>query len=452
MKQKTLYVCQQCGTTAVQWKGRCSSCGEWNSLVEEVIFEGPKSKQTSAKISEGEIVKLDDINPEDLQRLPTYDSELNRVLGDGIVPGSVVLIGGEPGIGKSTILLQLAIFQKNLKILYICGEESLSQVKLHATRLGGSNENCYMLSETTLEKITAAARELNPDILIVDSIQTVQSIGIDSTPGSVVQIRECTSALIQYAKKNNTCVFLIGHITKEGYIAGPKILEHMVDTVLYFEGDRHYNYRILRTMKNRFGSMSEIGIYEMGDRGLKPIENPSDILLTNRDENLSGIAIAATLEGIRPMLIEVQALASPSAYGTPQRSATGFDAKRMNMLLAVLEKRCGLKINMNDVFLNIAGGLRVEDPATDVAVAVSVASSMHNIPIPHDVCFAGEIGLSGEVRPVNQIEKRIKEAEKLGFKSFHLSTYNKKSITAKFTKIELIFSSTLDALLGKIMG
>ncbi len=446
-----MYVCQQCGATSVQWKGKCPSCGAWNSYIEEVIVEQSKSKPKSLIApSDNEIVTLDNVNVEELERFPTVDSELNRVLGGGIVPGSVILLGGEPGIGKSTILLQLALQNQNNRILYVSGEESLNQIRLRASRLGMTNANCFLTAESGLEHIVATVKKTEPEIIIVDSIQTVSSQMVDAAPGSVPQIRECTSELIRLAKKTNAAIFLIGHITKDGYIAGPKLLEHMVDAVLYFEGDRHYNYRILRTMKNRFGSVAEIGIYEMGDKGLRTIENPSEILLTTRSEALSGVSIAATLEGIRPMLVEIQALVSPSPYSTPQRTTTGFDSKRMSMLLAVLEKRCGLRMNIYDVFLNIAGGLKVEDPAIDLSVITAMASSYNDIAIPLNACFAGEVGLSGEIRPVNQIEKRISEAEKLGFRKFYLSSYNEKSITRKFKDIELEYVDTVAKLLYKI--
>lgn len=401
-------------------------------------------------LKDGELVTLDSVSPESLERIPSADEELNRVLGGGLVPGGVILLGGEPGIGKSTILLQLALQNKNLKILYVSGEESLNQIRLRANRVGDTNPNCYLLAETGLEQILQAAKKVEPDVIIIDSIQTTATNTVEAAPGSVPQIRECTSELIRYAKRSGAIVFLIGHITKEGYIAGPKILEHMVDCVLYFEGDRHYNYRILRTMKNRYGSVAEIGIYEMSDKGLTPIQNPSEILLTTRDESLSGISIGATLEGMRPMLIEVQALVSPSPYSTPQRSTTGFDSKRLSMLLAVLEKRCGLRINMYDVFLNIAGGLKVDDPAIDMAVMTAMASSYNDVALPAQVCFAGEIGLSGEIRPVNQIEKRINEAEKLGFRKFYLSGYNRKAITRTYKGIELVFADTVEKLLNQV--
>lgn len=451
LKNKLLFVCQQCGATSVQWKGKCPSCGAWNAYIEEIIPDKSTNPAAGAiPFKDGQIVTLGDLATEEMPRLITKDSEINRVLGGGLVPGSVILLGGEPGIGKSTIMLQLALENKDRRILYVSGEESLNQVKLRANRMGLTNDNCYLFPETTLEQILAAAKKTEPDILIIDSIQTVSSANIDTSAGSVVQIRECASELIRYAKSSGAAVFLIGHITKDGYIAGPKILEHIVDTVLYFEGDRHYNYRILRTMKNRFGSVAEIGIYEMSDKGLRPVLNPSEILLTTRDEALSGIAIAAMLEGLRPMLIEIQALVSPSPFSTPQRTATGFDSKRMAMHLAVLEKRCGLRINIHDVFLNIAGGLKVEDPAIDLAAIAAMASSFHDIALPAEACFAGEIGLSGEIRPVNQIELRISEAEKLGFKKFFLSSYNQKSVTRKFKNIELIYTETVDKLLKKV--
>jgi DNA repair protein RadA/Sms len=450
-KTKFMYVCQQCGSTSVQWRGKCPSCGAWNSYVEEVIAEKLRGAAAiDIPLKDGELVTLDSVSPEALERIPSADEELNRVLGGGLVPGGVILLGGEPGIGKSTILLQLALQNKNLKILYVSGEESLNQIRLRANRVGDTNPNCYLLAETGLEQILNAARKTEPDVIIIDSIQTTATNTVEAAPGSVPQIRECTSELIRYAKKSGAIVFLIGHITKEGYIAGPKILEHMVDCVLYFEGDRHYNYRILRTMKNRYGSVAEIGIYEMSDKGLAPIENPSEILLTTRDESLSGIGIGATLEGMRPMLVEVQALVSPSPYSTPQRSTTGFDSKRLSMLLAVLEKRCGLRINTHDVFLNIAGGLKVDDPAIDMAVMSAMASSYNDIALPAQVCFAGEIGLSGEIRPVNQIEKRINEAEKLGFHKFYLSSYNRKAITRNYKNIELVFADTVEKLLNQV--
>lgn len=454
MKLKTIYICQQCGATAPKWTGKCSSCGSWNSFIEEVIQEeNAKEKHIrTAKILDEDIVTLSQISGDEQERIVTPDSELNRVLGGGIVPGSVVLLGGEPGIGKSTILLQLGLQARKKRVLYVCGEESLIQVKLRASRLGLTSENCFFIAETTLEQVLAAIKKTEPDIVVIDSIQTIASLEIEATPGSISQIRECTASFIKVAKKDNIAVFLIGHITKEGYIAGPKILEHMVDTVLYFEGDRHYNYRLLRTMKNRFGSVSEIGIYEMSDKGLRPVLNPSEILLTLRPEPLSGVAITSMLEGNRAMLIEVQSLVSATAYSTPQRTTTGFDSKRMSMLIAILEKRCGMRMNLSDVFLNMAGGLKVDDPAVDLAVVAAMASSFNDIALPDKTCFAGEIGLSGEIRPINQVETRIAEAEKLGFTAFHLSSYSKKSITKKFKEIQLTYHDTVPLMLMKVMG
>ena len=372
-------------------------------------------------------------------RIDSGDSELNRVLGGGITPGSLVLMGGEPGIGKSTLLLQLAIKLKGWKVLYISGEESEKQIQQRALRLGHENEDCYILTETATHKVFHYIKELQPDIVVVDSIQTMQSRTIESTPGSVSQIRECTAEFQRFAKETNTPVFLVGHITKDGHIAGPKILEHIVDTVLQFEGDRNHVYRILRTIKNRFGSTAELGLYEMQGNGLRIVENPSEILITQKDENMGGVAIAATMEGMRPMLIEVQALVSTAFYGTPQRSATGFDAKRLNMLLAVLEKRVGVNIGTKDVFLNIAGGLKVEDPAIDLAIVAALMSSYQDVAISMKYAFAGEVGLSGEVRAVNRVEQRIQEAEKLGFEKIYISKYNfgKRNSMPKF-KIEVV--------------
>lgn len=373
-------------------------------------------------------VLVSDVVFEEENRLLTPDKEFNRVLGGGIVAGSLVLIGGEPGIGKSTLMLQLAMNMPGLKVLYISGEESEMQIKMRAERLapnaGKSGGGCYILTETSTQNIFKQIEQLQPDLVVVDSIQTLHSAHIESTPGSVSQVRECTAELLRFAKETSTPVFLIGHITKDGMIAGPKILEHMVDTVLQFEGDRHHVYRILRAIKNRFGSASELGIYEMLGEGLREVSNPSEILLSQRDEPLSGITISATLEGLRPMLIETQALVSTSAYGTPQRSATGFDTKRMNMLLAVLEKRCGFRLGTKDVFLNITGGIRIEDPAIDLGLAAAIVSSHEDIPVPFKTCFAAELGLSGEIRAVNRIEQRIAEAQKLGFEQIFISKYN----------------------------
>jgi len=373
-------------------------------------------KNVPRRISELELTKE--------KRILAADPELNRVLGGGIVPGSLVLLGGDPGIGKSTLMLQIALDLKNHNILYVSGEESEAQIKMRAGRTGLDNENCFILTETETDSIFQQIKSLNPDILIIDSIQTLTSHQVDSSPGSVTQVRQCTAELMKYAKESGTPVFIIGHITKDGMIAGPKILEHMVDTVLQFEGDRHYNYRIIRTVKNRFGSTSELGIYEMTGTGLRQVSNPSEILIPQRDNEVSGVTIGATIEGNRPLLIEIQALVSPAAYGTPQRSTTGFNLKRLNMLLAVLEKRGGFRLGSQDVFLNIAGGLRVEDPALDLAVCMAIISSFEEVSIPHDICFSAEVGLAGEIRAVNRISNRISEAEKLGFQQIIISDYN----------------------------
>ena len=457
-KTRIAYFCQSCGFESAKWLGKCPSCQQWNTFVEEVL-EKPNTSvptwKTSASTTQqraNKPVAVADITFTEEHRLLTPDAEFNRVLGGGIVAGSLVLIGGEPGIGKSTLMLQLALNMPGQKVLYISGEESEKQIKMRAERLApeqvnskfkiqNSNPidsdkseienpkseikgNCYILTETSTQNIFKQIEELQPDLVVVDSIQTLHSAHIESTPGSVSQVRECTAELLRFAKESATPVFLIGHITKDGMIAGPKILEHMVDTVLQFEGDRHHVYRILRTVKNRFGSSSELGIYEMLGEGLREVSNPSEILLSQRDEPLSGITISATLEGMRPMLIETQALVSTSPYGTPQRNANGFDTKRMNMLLAVLEKRCGFKLGAKDVFLNITGGIRVEDPAIDLGLAAAIISSHEDIPIPFKTCFAGEIGLSGEIRAVNRVEQRIAEAQKLGFEQIFISKYN----------------------------
>lgn len=390
---------------------------------------------TSAKSSKPRSIQ--EISNQEHVRFQLNDSELNRVLGGGLVPGSLILFGGEPGIGKSTLLLQLAVSNKNLKVLYVSGEESDQQIKMRAERIGVLNDDCFILTETNIQNIFKQAEEIQPGLLVIDSIQTLYSTQIESSPGSISQVRECTAQLLRYAKQTNVPVFLIGHITKEGSLAGPKVLEHMVDTVLQFEGDRNHVYRLLRSIKNRFGSTNELGIYEMLGSGLRQVENPSEILISNTDQSLSGIAIGATMEGLRPMLIEVQALVSSAAYGTPQRSSTGFDSKRLNMLLAVMEKRCGFKLGAKDVFLNIAGGIKVDDPAIDLAVVAAVLSSNADIPISKNIALSAEVGLSGEVRPVNRIDQRIHEAEKLGFEKIIVSKYNK-GIHQKDFKIELI--------------
>jgi DNA repair protein RadA/Sms len=384
-------------------------------------------------------------------RISLKDKELNRVLGGGLVPGSLILFGGEPGIGKSTLLLQMAIEEKKLKVLYVSGEESEQQIKMRAERIGLENQQCYILTETNIQNIFTQAEGIQPELLIIDSIQTLYSSQIESSPGSISQVRECTAQLLRYAKQTGVPVFLIGHITKEGSLAGPKVLEHMVDAVLQFEGDRNHVYRLLRSIKNRFGSTNELGIYEMLGSGLRQVENPSEILITNTDSSLSGISIAATLEGMRPMLIEVQALVSTAAYGTPQRSSTGFDSKRLNMLLAVMEKRCGFKLGAKDVFLNIAGGIKVDDPAIDLAVVAAVLSSNADLPIEKNIALSAEVGLSGEVRPVNRIDQRISEAEKLGFEKIIISKYNK-GIDQKNFKIELVKCGKIDEVVRALFA
>ena len=418
-KVKTTFFCQKCGTPHSKWQGQCNGCKEWNSLVEEVL-EKPKEKgwvePKTLKIKTAAPVRIQEIETDKEARISTNDSELDRVLGGGLVPGSVTLLGGEPGIGKSTLLLQISL-QIGGKVLYVSGEESQKQIKLRAERIDSKNENCYVLSETQTQKVFKQIELLEPNIVIIDSIQTLQTQFIDSSPGSVSQIKECTSELIQFAKKTNTPVLLVGHITKDGAIAGPKVLEHMVDTVLHFEGDRNHVYRIVRAQKNRFGSTAEIGIYEMLSSGLRVVTNPSELLISQTDREMSGHAIAATMEGVRPLMIEVQALVSTAVYGTPQRSTTGFNAKRLNMLLAVLEKRAGFQLGSKDVFLNITGGISSEDPAIDLAVVSAILSSYHDIALPKEMCFASEIGLSGELRPVPKLDQRIAEAEKLGFET-----------------------------------
>ncbi len=445
-KLKTVYVCQNCGTEAAKWIGRCPSCGEWNTYIEEIIEKSGGSMKPSVRTTEAKPHLLGEISGDAETRIDTKNTELNRILGGGLVPGSVVLIGGEPGIGKSTLALQIALKLSEFKSLYISGEESLQQIKLRANRLGQTNSNCYILCETSFEKIHHYLRDLEPDIVIIDSIQTLFTDVIESSPGSVSQVRECAAGLLKFAKETATPVFLIGHITKEGSLAGPKVLEHIVDTVLQFEGDQNHVYRILRASKNRFGATSELGIFEMQNSGLREVLNPSEILINQHEEDLSGIAIAATIDGIRPFLIETQALVSTAAYGTPQRSSTGFDTRRLNMLLAVLEKRAGFRLAVKDVFLNIAGGIKVTDPAIDLAVIASILSSGSDIPLGGEVCFAGEVGLSGEIRPVNRIEQRITEAEKLGFKRIVLSSAHHKSLNRDKFKIEILFAGKIEAL------
>ncbi len=456
-KSKTVFFCQSCGYQAAKWLGNCPSCNEWNTFVEEIVEKSTAKidwKQGDNKAQRlSKPVAIDQIEKSVDYRIPTNDEELNRVLGGGIVPGSLVLIGGEPGIGKSTLLLQLALTLKKLKILYVSGEESEQQIKMRALRMVDKEpSNCFILTETSTQNIFKQIEELAPQIVIVDSIQTLYSAHIESTPGSVSQIRECTAELLRFAKETNTPVFLVGHITKDGNIAGPKILEHMVDTVLQFEGDRHHTYRILRSIKNRFGSTSELGIYEMRGTGLREVSNPSEILLSQRDEELSGIAVSVMIEGLRPMLIESQALVSTSAYGTPQRSATGFDTRRMNMLLAVLEKRCGFRLGVKDVFLNITGGIRVEDPAIDLGIVSAIISSHEDLAISSKYCFAAEVGLSGEIRTVNRMEQRIAEAERLGFEKIFVSRYSTKGIDLKNYKIEIVPLGKLEELFQQLFG
>ncbi len=451
-KVKTAYYCQSCGYDTPKWLGKCPSCQEWNTFVEEIVEKSIPSVvafSTSTKTSTPQA--LQQIEQQAQARISLKDMELNRVLGSGLVPGSLILFGGEPGIGKSTLLLQMAVAEDNLSILYVSGEESDQQIKMRAERIGIQNENCFILTETNIQNIFQQAEKVLPDLLVIDSIQTLYSSQIESSPGSISQVRECTAQLLRYAKQTNVPVFLIGHITKEGVLAGPKVLEHMVDTVLQFEGDRNHVYRLLRSIKNRFGSTNELGIYEMLGTGLRQVANPSEILITNTDSSLSGISIAATLEGMRPMMIEVQALVSTAAYGTPQRSSTGFDAKRLNMLLAVMEKRCGFKLAAKDVFLNIAGGIKVDDPAIDLAVVAAVLSSNADLAINKTIALSAEVGLSGEIRPVNRIEQRIIEAEKLGFEKIIISKYNK-GITQKNFKIELVQCGKMDEVLRALFA
>lgn len=432
--------------------GKCNQCGQWNTLVEEIISTPKTNAWTDKNKPTNKPVLLQDVADNNTQRTTLPDAELSRVLGGGLVAGSITLLSGEPGIGKSTILLQLALQLKGT-VLYVSGEESEQQIKLRAHRIGIENKACYILSETDVDLIFQQAQTLKPHLVILDSIQTLFTGKIESAPGSVSQIRSCAAELMRYAKETDTPVMIIGHITKDGSIAGPKVLEHMVDTVLHFEGDRNHVYRILRAQKNRFGSTAELGIYEMLSNGLRQVSNPSEILLTQRNEQYSGISIACTMEGMRPILIEIQALVSSAVYGMPQRSATGFDLRRLGMLLAVLEKRCGFKLGAKDVFLNIAGGIKVEDPAMDLAVICAVLSSNDDMPLPTKVCFAGEVGLSGEIRPVSRIEQRIKEAEKLGFSRFFFSKYQMKiSGLQKNTQIELVPVAKVDEVFAQMFG
>ena len=442
-KTRTSFFCQNCGYESAKWLGRCPSCNTWNTFVEEVIVKGTDKKKEDnwddyKNGTKGKVVALNEVSSAEEKRIITSDNELNRVLGGGIVTGSIVLVAGEPGIGKSTLFLQNGLQLKNDSVLYISGEESEQQIKMRADRIGIKNENFYLLTETNTQTIFKEIKKLKPQLVIVDSIQTLQSPYVESGPGSISQIRETAAELQRFAKETNTPVFLIGHITKDGNIAGPKILEHMVDTVLQFEGDRHYAYRILRTLKNRFGSTAELGIYEMTGEGMRAVTNPSEILITQKEDSLSGIAIAATMEGMRPLLIETQALVTQSVYGTPQRTVSGFDLRRLQLLLAVLEKRGGFHFGVKDVFVNIAGGLKVEDPSIDLSIVCALLSSYEDVPLPQQICFAGEVGLSGEIRAVNRIEQRIAEAEKLGFEKIIVSRYNSKSLPKGKTNIEIV--------------
>jgi DNA repair protein RadA/Sms len=446
---KSIYICQKCGAQSPKWMGKCTTCGEWNTLVEEVVSKKTSTSKLSVQIAGNKPLTLENVKTIKNQRISVGIDEFNRVLGGGIVPGSLILLGGDPGIGKSTLALQMALGLTDRKILYTSGEESLQQIKLRAERLNLTNNNCYFLSETSLEHLIAQTEQVAPDLLIIDSIQTISTETIESSPGSVSQVRECTSAILKFAKKNDVAVILIGHITKEGSLAGPKILEHMVDTVLQFEGDTNYMFRILRSNKNRFGSTNELGIFEMRSNGLREVTNPSEQLISKVNEDVSGTAIAATIEGVRPILIEIQALVSSAAYGTPQRSSTGFDLRRLNMLLAVLEKRAGFKLIQKDVFLNIAGGLKISDPATDLAVICSILSSNIDVAINHKICFAGEVGLTGEIRAVSRIEQRIAEAEKLGFSKIFIPALNKGFSTSD-SKIEIVKASRVDEVFKKI--
>ena len=443
-KARTYYFCQECGYQSSSWLGRCPECGKWNTFVEEVVKAESAKRKTGSAIGKSTPVRIQEVTYSETKRIPTHCTEFDRVLGGGIVPGSLLLLGGEPGIGKSTLLLQTALAINDRKLLYVSGEESEQQIRMRADRIGIASESCYVVSETVTQRIFEHIDAVQPDLLIVDSIQTVTTEDVDSPAGSVSQIRQCTTEFQHYAKTTGVPVLLIGHITKDGTLAGPKVMEHIVDAVLQFEGDRNYGFRILRALKNRFGSTAEIGIFEMRGSGLREVSNPSALLLSHRDEELSGTAVAATLEGARPMFVEVQSLVSSAVYGTPQRNANGFDMRRMNMLLAVLEKRCGFKLGAKDVFLNMAGGMRVSDPALDLAVACSILSSNVDIPVPPRYCFAAEVGLSGEVRPVSRIENRVSEADRLGFEKIFISKYDSRNFEKNKYRIQIVEVSVIE--------
>lgn len=449
-KSKTLFICQNCGANSPKWIGKCPSCSEWNTYVEEVVTVNKSNNIVFVKPSIAPTL-VSEIKSTEEERIDTLSIEFNRVLGGGLVPGSLVLIGGEPGIGKSTLALQIAL-NLTKKTLYISGEESLQQIKMRAERINNNPKNCYILSEVSLENIITHIENEAPDIVVIDSVQTLQTEKVESSPGSVTQVRESTALLMRIAKEKNIPFIIIGHINKDGNLAGPKVLEHIVDTVLQFEGDRNHIYRILRATKNRFGSTSELGIFEMQGSGLREVNNPSELLMSQSDEELSGVSIAACVDGIRPFLIEVQALVGTSPYSTPQRSSTGFDARRLGMLLAVLEKRAGFRLAQKDVFLNIAGGIRVDDPAIDLSVICSILSSDQDISIPKDICFAGEVGLSGEIRPVNRVEQRITEAQKLGFNQIYISKYNQKGIDFSKFKIKIHFVGKVEQVFRGIFA
>lgn len=450
-KARTVYICQNCGAESAKWLGKCTSCNEWNSFVEEIVRKEPLTRGAAvSSVLSTRPVTIDQITTSSGERIHSSYEELDRVLGGGFVQGSLILVGGEPGIGKSTLALQTALSVKKCKTLYASGEESLQQIKLRAERLGLKNDNCFFINETSLESILNESENSRPDLLIIDSIQTISSDVIEASVGSVSQVRECASALLRYAKRSHTTILLIGHINKEGNLAGPKTLEHIVDVVLQFEGDNNHSYRMLRSLKNRFGSTSEIGIFEMRGNGLAEVANPSDILISPNDEKLSGISIGVTMDGARPFLIEVQALVSTAAYGTPQRSATGFDTRRLNMLLAVLEKRAGFHLISKDVFLNITGGIRIDDPAIDLSVVSAILSSNFDRYINHQYCVCGEVGLSGEIRPVNRIEQRIREAEKLGFKTIFISKSGLKNFQPDKYQIEVFPVGKIEHLVKAI--